>query len=297
VNDCTFESLETALNMERVSNAGAKMTHCTTTDVDFGVLNYDLLDVTFEMKDNVIDCTLYGIYDVFHVGSMEIADNSFSNFWYIGILLSYVDGSVEISDNSIHSADAWSPVLGEMTQNVVFKNNYITGNYFYGINPESGSNGWEIEKNTFGMTRDGSVVGITAWYGVVAVELSDNCMVRKNQFFDVTSYFGAVYVRGNDNSIINNDYTQSNLPGWNLGTGCILLDFDTQNNLVVEGMAPTGSSFPLGTSVCDQVLDIPRWYGGGSTNLIAGYAACEYNPNWDRIVEMLMEKLEDKPDW
>jgi len=271
VRECTFQSLETALNIERLAHSDVEMTHCSATDVEFGLLWLDTIDVDLLMQDNLIDCTAVGMY------------------------IPYCEGSMMITDNSIHGMYAFSPIIGEMTENVVFSENHITGSFVYGVNPWFGSNGWIIEKNTFGMTKEGNIVGIMSWLGAISIELSDNCIVRKNQFYDVTSDFGAVWVYGNGNSIINNDYTQSNLLGWDYYVGCVLLDYDAQNNLVVEGLSPTGTSFPLGTSLCNQILDVPRWYQGGSTNIIAGYAACVYNPNWDRIVDMLQEKLPDKP--
>jgi len=270
VNDCTFENLETALNLERVSQSEVEMTHCSAVDVEFGILWYDNLDVNLVMQDNLIDCTSTGIY------------------------LLYCEGTIKIIDNSIHGTYAWAPVVGVMTENVLFSNNFVTGDYVYGVNPYFYSNGWRIEKNTFGITKDGDIVGITSWFGAISIEESNDCIVKKNQFFDVTTAYGAVWIYGNDSSVINNDYTHSNLPGWDIGVGCILLDFETQNNLVVEGASPAGTSFPLGTSLCDQVLDIPLLYEGDSTNIIAGYAACDNNPNWDRIVNMLLERLVDK---
>ncbi|MFX1265427.1 MAG: hypothetical protein ACFFH0_08600, partial [Promethearchaeota archaeon] len=106
--------------------------------------------------------------------------------------------------------------------------------------------------------------------------------------------------------IVNNDYTQSNLPGWGEtvfdSPGCVVIWYDmfgwydyaeSQGNFVVEGNSPAGTSFPLGTSLCHQVIDLVRAMVGETSNTIPGYPVCDRNRNWDEIVEDISSKLED----
>lgn len=64
----------------------------------------------------------------------------------------------------------------------------------------------------------------------------------------------AVAIWGYNNSIICNDYSQSNLPGWTTaspdGPGCVFLDEGSTGNVVAECL------FPEGTTSSEQILDL-----------------------------------------
>lgn len=92
-------------------------------------------------------------------------------------------------------------------------------------------------------------------------------------------------------TIRNNDYTQLGANGWVLDPdsswfsegGAILLGYPQslsgdilEGNHVVESVSPTGTRFPLGSTLCDQVFDAL------DTGSISGYKACG-NPNWEDI--------------
>jgi hypothetical protein len=128
----------------------------------------------------------------------------------------------------------------------------------------------------------------------------EDVVVRSNQIIDCFNpdEFGeaypAVFIAGpyaRNNKIIHNNYQQSGYPGVIHGwLPCIFLRQDTSDNMVIESNSPAGTTFPLGTSLCDQIVDL------GTNNLIPGYAACEYNPQWNQIVQSLAEKLSQKMD-
>jgi hypothetical protein len=236
--------------------------------------------------------------------NLEISDNTLYSYGMIALHLRdytyYLFGSkclkASIYHNSIISPELTvSPIVGWNAQDILFTDNYITGYYRWGVNPYDASNGWIIKKNIFGKTKEGQVVGIFSIYGIISIEESDDCVIKNNKFYGVSGYNGAVWCYyGNWNKIKGNDYTQSGLLGWDVGAGCVVLWFGSRNNLVAEGVSPAGTSFPPGTHLCNQVLDIPRLFEGDYSNNVAGYAACEHNHNWDAIVEHLTAILEPK---
>ncbi len=76
------------------------------------------------------------------------------------------------------------------------------------------------------------------------------------------------------NTLLGNKFRRSNLPGFDLGNGCIIFEENwvdpadsNANNSVI------GGNYPQGTNVWTQVFDEPQ------TNCIAGTASCIQNPN------------------
>ena len=69
------------------------------------------------------------------------------------------------------------------------------------------------------------------------------------------------------NKVFNNDFTQSGLPGWASGTGCVLIDAHAIKNTVTE------TKFPAGTGICEQIL-------GMQGNIVSGYnpGMCNMDP-------------------
>jgi hypothetical protein len=105
----------------------------------------------------------------------------------------------------------------------------------------------------------------------IALEECTGVMIDGNQFGDpatgegLATRLSAVALKaGSSGSLVaNNDYSASGIPGWDAGMGCVLLAEGTSQNLVVEP-----ASFPDGTTVCDQVLDL------AGANHVAGTASC-----------------------
>jgi hypothetical protein len=170
-----------------------------------------------------------------------------------------LDVVITQNDLSTSSTGALFPVGSIATLDVQCTRNHITGNYIYGVNPWLWSNGWTIEHNTFGKTKAGEILGISASYGVIAIENSHGCTVAHNRFFNVhDSPFGAIWVYGHNNAILNNQINGTGPVGilidWG-STGCyirgnnlkyfdatdadIFLWFDTSYNTVVVGAADT----------------------------------------------------------
>ncbi|MFX0045383.1 MAG: nitrous oxide reductase family maturation protein NosD [Candidatus Hermodarchaeota archaeon] len=236
----------------------------------------------------------------------EILENSIAQC-ALGIKLDYSSNNA-ILQNEISTTrfEGLSPVMSSGSQSIVFNENYVTGTWIIGVYPSDGSDAWTIEFNTFGKTSAGDVIGISSRWGAITIDMSDECTIKNNDFYDVQGRFGAIWLLGNDSMIVNNDYTQSNLPGWGEtvfdSPGCVVIWYDmfgwydyaeSQGNFVVEGNSPAGTSFPLGTSLCQQVMDLVREMVGGSPNTIPGYPVCHRNRNWDEIVEDISSKLED----
>jgi len=236
----------------------------------------------------------------------ELLENSITECT-TGINLHYSSDNVILQNEiSTTSFEGFSPVVSDNSKSIVFKENYVTGNWVVGVHPWDGSDGWTIEFNTFGKTSTGDVIGISSRWGAITVEMSDECSIKNNDFYDVQGRFGAIWLLGNESMIVNNDYAQSNLPGWgdpfDASPGCVVIWYDlfgwydfaeSQGNMVVEGNSPTGATFPLGTSLCHQVYDLAREMLGESSNTIPGYRICDKNRNWHEIVEDLASKLED----
>ena len=80
-------------------------------------------------------------------------------------------------------------------------------------------------------------------------------------------------VASNNLNILDNDYGQSGVPGWNnatpVGPGCVLLANGTQNTFVFES-----GNFPKGTGGAKkQVVDLTRELTGSTTNRVIGHPA------------------------
>jgi hypothetical protein len=78
-------------------------------------------------------------------------------------------------------------------------------------------------------------------------------------------------------TIIGNDYTQSNAPGWFFGAGSVFLGGATLGNFVSEGL------FPQGTTMYEQILDF-------GTNAIPGSGVFNNNPGLAQHLQEVLTK-------
>lgn len=196
--------------------------------------------------------------------------------WYAGIETWGNGINLLIEANTI-SGDGFVPIAAAASTNINISNNFVTGNWVFGINPWLGSNGCTITGNLLGETKDGQQPGMSSLFGAISIEESNNCTVSGNKFVNVSSpLLGAVWVSGQFNRVENNDYTESGLPGWNVGPGAIMLarfmgatfDRGSIKNHVLE------TQYPAGTDVCDQVQGIQ----GNNVQALIGGGVVEVNP-------------------
>ena len=103
----------------------------------------------------------------------------------------------------------------------------------------------QIKHNTI---RHSNYFGIILWPGI------NNAAISRNKFIDIGNNWAGILVRGYENSIYNNDYRESNLPGWTThtpsGPGAIVLAGPTMGNFIHEMKLPTHSS------LCEMILDL-----------------------------------------
>lgn len=235
VSECSFENIDGPIGLERVSDSNAIISHNSMTDGFIGCL------LAFATNNQI-----------------TITHNQFTNMGYTSIYMREVD-DVVITHNEIDNPGfSWSPILGWIAKNVEVTHNHITGNYRFGVNPWDGSDGWTIEHNTFGKTKAGETLGISAIFGVIAIEESHHCTAAYNQFFNVhDSYHGAIWVYdGNNNNILNNIIHGTGLMGILIdysSTGCYLLG----NNLIHYDAT---------------WADIYLWYGTSYNTVVVGAA-------------------------
>jgi hypothetical protein len=184
--------------------------------------------------------------------------------------------SGRIEANSI-SGTGFNPVLTASTENIEIIDNYVTGNWVFGINPYLVSDGCTITGNVLGETKDGQKLGMSSLFGAISVEHTNNCNVSGNRFVNVSSpLLGAVWVSGQFNRVENNDYLESGLPGWNAGPGAIMLanftgsafNRDSKKNHVFE------NQYPVGTNVCEQIQGIQ----GNNVQAFVGGTVAGLNP-------------------
>jgi hypothetical protein len=100
---------------------------------------------------------------------------------------------------------------------------------------------------------------------------------------------------GQHNDIEYNDFTNSMIPGWEVtpnGQGCILLGEGTRGNHIRQ------NTFPSGTTMCDQIMDLDVEFGvigtpQGMQDAIPGYGAC-HSKNPD-VVNNVQNALANRP--
>jgi len=252
------------------------LTGCNVYSAIFAISNSvnEYFSGSFIVSDNTFQTNLNGIFASFwHESTIEITQNQFNDISGSGIRSGYnILSSVSIKDNYISTSrngmvflgqggtydvinnvvqglEAISPIEGTI-DDVLIRNNYITGQYVYGINPWFHANRWVITDNKF--------ENIYSNFGAVTIQGSNDCIVSGNVFKNVDGFWGAVALcldssRNSIGKILRtdfayNDYTQSGLPGWTTGgPGCIFLDVYTSQNIVNEQL------FPKGTTAYDQI--------------------------------------------
>lgn len=198
------------------------------------------------------------------------------------IVLLFTPNSL-IEGNHISTDDSVVPIAAAESPNVEIRDNFVSGNFVYGINPFFGSDRCTISNNL--------LVDMSSLFGAVSLELNDNCSVENNTFVNVESPFGfgAVWVSGKGNKIENNDYTHSGLAGWASGNGAVLLDPNSAGNKVSESLFPIVGG--VQTTMCDQVLDLSgTGQNAQGKNAVLGYGVCNNNPELAEHIRQVIEQ-------
>ena len=144
---------------------------------------------------------------------------------------------------------------------------------------ESYGSSTPVNDNIIAKNRvEGGVVFAPVSYGILLDGMNfvprDNSF-QGNTYVDVT--YPMIFYEGRSNTLLNNDFTQTNKPGWPSGSGCIFLGPATLDNFVVE------SHFPKGTTLCEQILNL-------GDNFIPGQERCIFNPNLAPQLQNVQEK-------
>lgn len=224
-------------------------------------------------------------------GNHVILDSEFENCsWYGVVVEQLTDSSTYIENITVRNAAELGVFISRQTpphaaslRNCLFEgvgaygvaiidapNVAITRNTFRNFNGAHGAVILDNAPNTAiieNIVKDFSGSGLW-WTGPFTfVQGNHDCVVQKNKFENVSGVFAAVLVEGrggwvenHNNIILDNDYRESGLPGWQVGSGSVFLGESTRGNFVVE------RHFPWGTDMCDQILDfgenaIPGWQG------------------------------------
>ena len=224
-------------------------------------------------------------------GNHLILDSEFENCSWDGVGVEQLtDSSTYIDNITVRNAANFGLVIGRQRSpraaslsNCLFEgegdyavsvfhapNVAITGNTFRDFNGADGAiilidaPNTAIIENTF---KDFNGSGMF-WTSLLDIFYGNHdCVIRRNAFINVSGVSTAVLVEGrggwegnHDNIFLDNDYRESGLPGWQLGSGSVFLGESTGGNFVIE------RHFPRGTDMCDQILDfgenaIPGWQG------------------------------------
>jgi parallel beta-helix repeat protein len=117
-------------------------------------------------------------------------------------------------------------------------------------------------------------------------------LIESNVFVGHDSY-PSVNVYGEGARVQNNDYTDTQLPGWTSPAelGCVFLGPGTRHNYVRE------TAFPDGTTMCDQIMDVDvdlgvRGTPQGTQDAIPGYGVCRHNRE---MAEDVQNALANRP--
>ncbi|MFX0170260.1 MAG: right-handed parallel beta-helix repeat-containing protein [Candidatus Hodarchaeota archaeon] len=236
------------------------VSNCSFENMDFSILCERVTDSDISISQNSMTNGFSGCGIAYAFNNqLAITHNQITNMDAYSIFLWEAD-DVVIADNEIDTSglaySAWSPILGSNSRNAKITRNHITGNYVYGVNPYAGSDGWTIEHNTFGQTKAGETLGISAAYGVIAIEGCHDCVAAYNKFYDVHDSFYAIYVWGNNNAILSNQIRGTSLFGLFVdesSTGCYLRGNNLDNFNALYA-------------------DICLWYGTNDNTVVVGAA-------------------------
>lgn len=107
-----------------------------------------------------------------------------------------------IEANSI-SGDGFVPIAAAASSNIVIRDNFVTGNWVFGINPWLSSSDCTITGNVLGENKDGLKLGMSSLFAAISVEDSKYCTISSNKFVNVDSppSLGAVWVSGQYNTV------------------------------------------------------------------------------------------------
>lgn len=205
-----------------------------------------------------------------------------------------------ISIDSTPSPNLYVSHVGIITFQVfgcAFDQNIISGKCDYGIivsngpSAAAGSSTYFTRNNLLGLSSEIAPVYISDYSS--KNEFTGNILGQAGQLpLDQGLCRAAIICEGQSNKFVDNDYTQSGIKGLSASEICLLLTSTSQGNHIAE------SKFPSGTTLCDQVLDLPRDTGqghsGATSDSILGYNLCTRDPAMLQKFEAAHAKLRER---
>ena len=300
---CDFYGLNKTTTIENVKFDGeiaatptAEGTHnCVCGIITWPEGNSPVNPGVVTVKNCEAEMVDYGIYLLGYNGSSSSATidgfigHDVGNLAWVS---SMFVGSTQVTNCHVTNSEGYVMIYVDWSDKVAITNCTIKNSMAsFGIYAGWGANNTSIVNN--------QIEGFTAqpwgsgWEAPICIEMSQHCIVANNTLVDVNngpvcagvrlSSYGTVWWDGyhcKNNTVQNNNYARSGLPGWSVGTGCVVLEADWNwvpengpwgaavDNFVVERL------FPAGTNMCNQVYDmtmsptlplglnkIPGWQG------------------------------------
>jgi hypothetical protein len=200
--------------------------------------------------------------------------NPDTDMWVIGGIgygnfLTDPSPPVLIDSNFISCRNCWGWFSGAIVLHGNVSNGVVSNNTGTGVNNEEAvmcleanpSSGVQMFGNDFSTYE-------AIYFQLYVGQTYSGCSFVSNNFGP--SVWTGAYVLGNQNHFTNQNF-MGNYPGWSQGSGCLYLEYGTQDNQIT---ALKNGVVLNGFAVCDQVYDVNYEATGQTTNTAPGLVKC-----------------------
>jgi parallel beta helix pectate lyase-like protein len=199
-------------------------------------------------------------------GNLTIKNVTLENiYWDAILLMDYKDGSmIAVEDISAKNV-GYGVAVSRITDSFVKVSNADISNH-----DSWWAQGMWFEDINSGLEATENKISNAKWFSSVFLWDVHGAKITNNKFIDVSSFGAAIALSGGSsgNTVQQNDFKDSNLPGWTTtsldGPGAVFLQNTTQNNYVFE----MKFSNNIGKTLCEMILDL-------GNNTIHNWQACE----------------------
>jgi len=199
-------------------------------------------------------------------GNLTIKNVTLENIYNDAILLmDYKDGSMITVEDIRAKNVGYGVAVSRITDSFVIVSNADISNH-----DTWWAQGMWFEDINSGLEATENKISNAKWFSSIFLWDVHGAEITNNKFIDVSSFGAAIALSGGStwNTIQQNDYKDSNLPGWTAtspdGAGAVYLNPSTLNNNIFEIKFPNNQ----GNTLCEMILDL-------GNNTIQNWQACE----------------------
>lgn len=197
-------------------------------------------------------------------GNLTIKNVNLKNICYDAILLmDYKDGSMITIEDITAKNVGYGVAVSRITDSFVKVSNANISNH-----DSWWAQGMWFEDINSGLEAANNIISDAKWFSSVFLWDVHGAEITNNKFIDISSFGAAIALSGGStwNTVRQNDYKDSNLPGWTTtspdGPGAVFLQTTTHNNYIFE------MKFPNNKNLCEMILNL-------GDNSIHNWQACE----------------------